>query len=131
MKLTLDTEYDIVNYLNFLHERSILTSKFPAIILEGKEAAMYMEWLYTEEPDDDDDSTSDDSEEVIITTHNVNKRWSSEEESALSSLILEGLHPSDIAKALKRTEDGVRKHARRTFSMSYRNGKWRDDNYSN
>lgn len=130
MKLTLDTENDIVTYLNFLHQRSILTSKFPAIILEGKEAHMYMEWLYTEEPDDDD-TTSDDTEEVTITGHNVNKRWSSEEESALSSLILEGLHPSDIAKALKRTEDGVRKHARRTFSMSYQNGKWRDNNYSN
>ena len=130
MKLIIDDEHSLIQYLNFLHQRSILTSKFPAITLEGKECNAYLEWLYTEEPDDDD-STSDDSEEVIITTHNVNKRWSSEEESALSSLILEGLHPSDIAKALKRTEDGVRKHARRTFSMSYRNGKWRDDNYSN
>ena len=130
MKITLDTENDIVTYLNFLHQRSILTSKFPAIILEGKEAAMYMEWLFAEEPDDDE-PISDDTEEVTITGHNVNKRWSSEEESALSSLILEGLHPSDIAKALKRTEDGVRKHARRTFSMSYQNGKWRDNNYPN
>ena len=130
MKITLDTENDIVTYLNFLHQRSILTSKFPAIILEGKEAAMYMEWLYTEEPDDD--YGNDETEEpIVVSSHNVNKRWSSEEESALSSLILEGLHPSDIAKALKRTEDGVRKHARRTFSMSYQNGKWRDNNYSN
>ncbi len=130
MKLTLDTEPDIVQYLNFLHQRSILTSKFPAITLEGKECQSYLEWLYSQEPDDDEDDPSDDTENTIVLAHNVNKRWSSEEESALSSLILEGLHPSDIAKALKRTEDGVRKHARRTFSMSYRNGKWRDDNYS-
>lgn len=129
MKLTLDTEPDIVQYLNFLHQRSILTSKFPAITLEGKECNAYLEWLYTQEPDEDDDQ-QDDAEDTIVLAHNVNKRWSSEEESALSSLILEGLHPSDIAKALKRTEDGVRKHARRTISMSYQNGKWRDNNYS-
>lgn len=129
MKLTLDTEPDIVQYLNFLHQRSILTSKFPAIILEGKECQTYLDWLYTQEPDEDDDQ-QDDVDDTIVIAHNLNKRWSSEEESALSSLILEGLHPSDIAKALKRTEDGVRTHARRTFSMSYQNGKWRDNNYT-
>ena len=130
MKITLDTEPDIVSYLNFLHQRSILTSKFPAITIEGKECQTYLEWIYSQDSADDDDQ-QDDTENTIVLAPNVNKRWSSEEESALSSLILEGLHPSDIAKALKRTEDGVRNHARRTFSMSYRNGKWRDDNYSN
>lgn len=129
MKLTLDTEPDIVQYLNFLHQRSILTSKFPAITLEGKECQTYLDWLYTQESDEDDDQ-QDDVDDTIVIAHNLNKRWSSEEESALSSLILEGLHPSDIAKALKRTEDGVRSHARRTFSMSYQNGKWRDNNYT-
>ena len=129
MKLIIDDEHSLIQYLNFLHQRSILTSKFPAITLEGKECQIYLDWLYTQEPDEDDDQ-QDDVDDTIVIAHNLNKRWSSEEESALSSLILEGLHPSDIAKALKRTEDGVRTHARRTFSMSYQNGKWRDNNYS-
>lgn len=129
MKLIIDDEHSLIQYLNFLHQRSILTSKFPAITLEGKECQIYLDWLYTQEPDEDDDQ-QDDVDDTIVIAHNLNKRWSSEEESALSSLILEGLHPSDIAKALKRTEDGVRTHARRTFSMSYQNGKWRDNNYT-
>jgi hypothetical protein len=128
MKLTLDTENDIVQYLNYLHQRSSLTAKFPTITLDGKECHSYLEWLYSQDPEEEFDI---EPEEVIIETRNVNKRWSPEEDNALSSLILENLHPSDIGKALKRTEDGVRHRARNNLSMAYQNGKWRDYHYTN
>jgi hypothetical protein len=128
MKLTLDTENDIVQYLNYLHQRSSLTTKFPTITLDGKECHSYLEWLYNQDPEEEFDV---EPEEVVIETRNVNKRWSPEEDNALSSLILENLHPSDIGKALKRTEDGVRHRARSNLSMAYQNGKWRDYHYTN
>lgn len=129
MKLTLNTENDIVQYLNYLHQHSSLTTKFPVITLEGADCHNYLEWLYNQDPETDFDDIE--PEEVVIETRNVNKRWSPEEDSALSSLILENLHPSDIGKALKRTEDGVRHRARSNLSMAYQNGKWRDYHYTN
>lgn len=129
MKLTLNTENDIVQYLNYLHQHSSLTTKFPVITLEGTDCHNYLEWLYNQDPDDDTEApvetlTSD-------SYHNVNKRWSNEEDSVLASLIVENMHPSDIGKALKRTEPGVRHRARSNLSMIYQNGKWCDYNYSN
>ena len=126
MKLTLDKEQDIVQYLDYLYKHSTLTHKFPSIVLEGTDCDNYLKWLYSQEPDEEDDEPT----ESVIVTVNSNKRWSTEEDSVLSSLILEGMHPSDIGKAIKRSEDGVRHRARSNLSMAYQNGKWRDYNYS-
>jgi hypothetical protein len=126
MQLTLTTENDLVTYLNFLHQRSVLTSKFPAITLEGKECSDYLQWLYSEgnEEEVDDNETT-----IVVSAPNVNKSWVQEELDAMASLIFQNSHPSDIGAILKRTESGVRHKARSILNMVYQSGKWRDYNY--
>lgn len=131
MKITLTTEQDIISYFNFIHSKGTLTTRLPSITLEGVEAYQYLQFLYETDPDDDDEPISEEPSVELDESTNTNSRWSQAEKDVLVSAIKNNTHPSDIAKALRRTENGVRHQARSTYKLVYQSGKWRDINYTN
>ncbi|TQV62840.1 MAG: hypothetical protein FNT15_05535 [Sulfurovum sp.] len=121
MHLTLNTEEDLINYFNFLHQHDKLGSKFPQLVLEEGEARGFLHYLMAEDHNDEQfDTRSFDDE------WKGRKRWSEEEEQQLQILIDKGAHPVDIAQAMKRTHEGVRKKARTNFNVTYLDGGWVD-----
>lgn len=128
MRIELNTEHDLINYLNYLHQQGRLSDRFPTIHLDEFEGRQYLNWL--DSRNDSDDESDSEEPSYCDEDHNVNKRWTQEERDVLASLIKQGFHPSDIGQALKRTTDGVRHQARSHYRMVYQSGKWRDYSYT-
>lgn len=133
MKITIDDEQSLINYLNFIHQSGSLTSRLPSITLEGAEAYQFVQFMYATDPDDDelDETHSVEPSVELDESTNTNSRWNQAEKDVLISAIKNNTHPSDIAKALRRTENGVRHQARSTYKLVYQSGKWRDFHYTN
>ena len=122
MQITLTTENDLINYLNFLHQKDSLKSKFSSITLEGKEALEYIRFYKEVAFEDVEEETYIPNENY--TEWNGKKRWSDIDINELGNLINEEYSIEHIATKMKRTPKAIRHQARNSYGMIYRNDRW-------
>jgi hypothetical protein len=119
MKLLLDTEYDIISYINYLHETDQLTTLFKEITVPDNKIADFLFYL-SEASIDDEQNTIDTSED------RAGKRWSQDEKLLLQELINTKTPIQEIAVALRRTVESIRKQARTSLDAVFLDGEWLD-----
>lgn len=119
MKLTLTSEADIINYFNYLHQKNLLTTRYPSIELEGEEVYEFVNFTKDEAFQPDVYSPNEDYEEW-----NGKKRWSEDDIICLGEWISDEYSIERIASEMKRTPKAIRHQARNSFGMIYRNDTW-------
>ena len=124
MKITLTTQDDIVQYLNFLHQTDRLTAALAGTVVDEPLSSAFVKYLSSSN-DTTSSTPSSDTE-----AWQGKKRWTTEERAALSALIAQNHHPQAIGNALGRSEDGVRHQARTYLDLAFNNGKWVDTNFT-
>lgn len=120
MRITLNTETELINYFNFLHQKGLLVETFPDIILDGPEVVEYIAYALHDPTAETEDYTPNASYEEW----NGKKRWSEEDIDQLQKLISEEYSIENIATKMKRTPKAIRHQARASCDMIYRNDSW-------
>ena len=116
MKLILDNENDIINYINYMHENNKLITLFKEITVPDDEVTAFLSYLTT--PSDVDFTTTDPNED------RAGKRWSQEEKILLQDLINADTPIQEIATSLRRTVESIRKQARTSLDAVYIDNEW-------
>lgn len=122
MQVTLNTEVELIDYLNFLHQQNKLKEKFPSIILEDKEASEYITFCIENNTFTKEEITYEPNKEYI--EWNGKKRWTESDIDKLGTLINEEYSIDHIAIEMKRTPKAIRHQANNSYNMIYRNDHW-------
>jgi len=107
MKITLDTEQDVLNYISFLQKSNQLLSKVGTIELTQEEATAFLQ-----------------SNVPSIKPTVRKSKWSADEDNILSTAIHENTTPEKIATKLSRTVASVRSRSINHLRIGYTNNKW-------
>lgn len=112
MKITLDTEQDVLNYISFLQQSNQLLDKVGTIELSQEEATNFFQFNVTAAV----------PTVAKPTTHKL--KWTSKEDAGLLKAIENNLSPATIATELSRTESSVRSRSINHHRIGYTNNKW-------
>lgn len=107
MKITLDTEQDVLNYISFLQQSNQLLSKVGTIELTQDEATDFFQFNIPS---------------PTPATHKL--KWSEEEDTVLLTAINENTPPKQIATKLSRTVSSIRSRSINHHRIGYTNNKW-------
>jgi hypothetical protein len=119
MKLLLDTEYDIISYINYLHETDQLMTLFKEITVPDNKIADFLLYL--------SGASTDDEQDILNANEDrAGKRWSQDEKLFLQELINKQTPIQEIAVALRRTVESIRKQARTSLDAVFLDGEWLD-----
>lgn len=107
MKITLDTEQDVLNYISFLQQSNQLLAKVGTIELTQDEATAFFQFNIPPS---------------APATHKL--KWSATEDRALLTAINENTSPEQIATKLSRTVSSIRSRSINHHRIGYTNNNW-------
>lgn len=134
MLITLNTEKELMNYMNFLHHTSSLLTQLGPLTIEEDKVIEFLDFVDAIDEEDFshiyESAYCVENKESIPPNHdfpvlnNARTHWCTNDIEELGTLILEETNPKAIAKHFGRSEESIRKQSRAIYEVSYNGFSW-------